>query len=128
EPDSTINILDLTSPIFVVEEDGVVIIDGGTIVISIGDEESFSDFIDLFEDDIYDLTIIDGSYEGEFDGINLDISKEASECADIDSSLDYRDNESVHAIFKLNRAKCGIKWWVILLICEGIFFVVLVFI
>lgn len=128
QPETKIKLTNLEETIFIVEENGKVDIDGGTIIIDIENDESFNEFITLFKNDEYDLKIIDGSYEGRFDGINVDISKDVSDCTKVDSSLDYRDDKSVHAMFKLNKSKCGLKWWVILLICEGIFLVVFVFI
>lgn len=103
-------------------------IEGGTIYIDVTDDESFNDFIGLFENDEYDLKIIQGKYDGRFDGINVEISKEVTDCKKIDSSLIYKENESVHALFKLNKSQCGLKWWVILLICEGILIVIIIFV
>lgn len=106
----------------IIKDDGTINIDGGIVIIPVRtDEELHYLFQKIEKDGSYKYTIIKGKYNGSFDDVILEMSSdlENNRCETIETNFQEDYNE-LSIIFSFDKSKCGIKWWVILLICLGI--------
>lgn len=122
EESNVIITLDNTDAVFVVGENGIVVIEDGTLTLEIETEE---DIILLLENirsnSSFEIVIIDGKYEGSFRNVNVQFPDGSEYCEKIIASIKEYPNK-LSMVFSIDDSECseGIKWWVILLICEGI--------
>lgn len=108
--------------VFEIGENGNIVIEDGTLTLEIETEE---DIILLLENirsnSSFEIVIIDGKYEGSFRNVNVQFPDGSEYCEKIIASIKEYPNK-LSMVFSIDDSECseGIKWWVILLICEGI--------
>src|SRR5690606_23836641 len=104
----------------IVKNDGFLNIKGGTIRIDVSDDEYDKILNGIKDDKQLNITLISGNYTGEFDKSEFIFpSDKEDDCNEINSDIEYND-KSVNALFLLDKSKCGVlKWWMILLIVIG---------
>lgn len=120
--------LDNFDALFEVGENGKIFIEEGTITLDVESEEKFELLMNnIKSNSSYEIIIIEGSFEGYFKNVNFQAPDTIDNCEMIIGSMkEY--NERLSMVFSIDDSGCskGVKWWVILLICEGVVFLVLI--
>lgn len=107
----------------VIGENGIIIIENATLTLDIQSQEDFKMLLDSIQsNESFEIVIIKGPYQGSFDDVNIQTPKNLNYCEKINpKTKEYTDKLAM--VFPIDNSGCSLKWWIILLICEGIFFV-----
>lgn len=109
-----------------VDRDGEVNVEDDVIVINIETSEDYENLIEKIESEgSYQLTLIDGKYNGKIKDHEIRLASSVNDCKKLSSKL-IEDKEKLLIGFSLDSSGCGSKWWIPLLIVEGVVFVALV--
>lgn len=102
------------------EGNGKVNLDQAILVIDIASKDDYSDFINSIKNnELYELIIVDGDYEGDIEAVLFQFSSDKiTNCEKIVTEKKRGDNQ-LSIIFTVDSSNCGIKWWVIFIICIG---------
>lgn len=112
--------LDLPNiPSFEIRENGQLIIDNGGLTLDTHTNEDYKNLLDNIKLNVsYEIDIVKGPYSGRFNDITIQYSKDVSSCEALVPKMKEKDT-LLTVSFSIDDSSC-IKWWVILLICEGI--------
>lgn len=100
------------------DKEGHVIIENSKLIMSMDKEKYYMMMDMLEEEEEVSMTVIEGSYEGSFSELSIEMDDDIDECKSMKDEMRIDDN-SITIAFKMDDSNCKFPAWAIALITVG---------
>lgn len=118
---------DEDEPIIFVDKEGEVNVEGLEIIFDIETVDDYNKIKEKVKNDgEYNINILEGKYYGKIGNGELRVPDSIEDCEKLSSRL-IEEEDKIMLGLNIDSSGCGgVKWWVPLIIVEGIVFVIIV--